>query len=162
MSSFAHSLEYEPQNDAEWSKMAPNRCRTQQNGTKSMQNAANWPQIDADRSKLREHQSWTEEFESDLVLNVHFLENEPRIDAERGSSLPLNPCRTQQSGRKSTRSAPIWHHFVPFCIDSLSVLLRYASIRKQFCCVLHRSMQNAAVLHWFTVNRFIAFRMKFI
>ena len=55
MSSFsrewAHSLENEHQIVAERSKTTPNRCRTQQNCTKSLQNAAKLPQIFAERSK---------------------------------------------------------------------------------------------------------------
>ncbi len=71
----AHSLEYEPQIDAEGSKMAPNRGRTQQNGTKSMQNVAKWHQIDAERSKLTENHCRTQQIDPESLQNAHFLEN---------------------------------------------------------------------------------------
>ena len=75
-----HSLENEPQIDAERNILTRNQRRTQQIDAGSMQNVAKWPHIDAERSKLAE------------------------INAERSKMTP-NQCRTQQDDPKSMQNA---------------------------------------------------------
>ena len=80
---WAHTLENEPQIDAERIKLQQNQCRTQQINPKPMQNAAKCSKINAGRSKL--------------TPNVE-------IYAERRKFAP-NRGRTQQICTKSMHNA---------------------------------------------------------
>ena len=93
-----------PQINAERSNLAQNRCRTQQFGPESMQNAAIWPRIYAGRSNLAQNLCRTQQFGPESMQNAAIW---PRIDAGR-SKLAQNLCRTQQLCPESMRNAAIW------------------------------------------------------
>ena len=87
MSSFsrvwAHSLENEPQIDAERSNLAQSKCRTQQFGPESMQNAAKRHHIDAERCKIDPNRWRTQQINRKSLQNAA---NWPRSIAERSFS----------------------------------------------------------------------------
>ena len=66
----AHSLENEPQTDAERNNLAQNLCRTEQFGPESMQNAAIGPRINAERSKMTLNQCRTQQIDRNSMLNA--------------------------------------------------------------------------------------------
>ena len=76
----------------EW---APNRCRTQQNDPKSLQNAAKLCKSQAERSKTTPNLCRTQQ-------------NDTQISAEHSKTTP-NPCRTQQNDTKSMQNTTKWH-----------------------------------------------------
>ena len=101
---WTHSLENEHQIVAERSKITPNRCSTQQNGPKLMQNAAKRQRIVAERSSSRE---W-----------AHSLEN------ERSASIWLKSFlfRSALIRGRFLRSALGCGRFAAFCNDLVLIL----------------------------------------
>ena len=102
---WAHSLEKEHQTVAERSKTTPNRCRAAQNDTKSLQNCAKRPKINAERTLIL--CSYTGPSVSPSVLRA---KKNPRVRWEpKLCKKTPNSCRTQQNDPKITQNAAKRH-----------------------------------------------------